>query len=206
MNTKTLNEQEVIHEAMTVLLEHLETAKVAKFLAARPVIGADYLIGFGNNFEAGLGAGFQQRSVPSVYADVVNSDGSEIEQTLKLRIIPFNATIRFLPLGRRTALQPYIGAGVGVFAYRYSESGQWVDRSDNSIFTQTFVGSGSTAGPMILGGIRAALGNFAPGFELRYQSAKGDLPADQFTTNATNATPKIDLGGFTYLFSVNFRF
>jgi hypothetical protein len=43
MNTKTLNEQEVIHEAMTVLLEHLEPAKVAKFLAARPVIGADYL-------------------------------------------------------------------------------------------------------------------------------------------------------------------
>ena len=43
MNTKTLNEQEVIHEAMTVLLEHLEPAKVAKFLAARPIIGADYL-------------------------------------------------------------------------------------------------------------------------------------------------------------------
>jgi hypothetical protein len=43
MNTKTLNEQEVIHKAMSVLLEHLEPAKVAKFLAARPVLGADYL-------------------------------------------------------------------------------------------------------------------------------------------------------------------
>lgn len=43
MSTKTLNEQEVIHEAMTVLLEHLEPAKVAKFLAARPIAGADYL-------------------------------------------------------------------------------------------------------------------------------------------------------------------
>jgi hypothetical protein len=31
------------HEAMTVLLEHLEPAKVAKFLAARPISGADYL-------------------------------------------------------------------------------------------------------------------------------------------------------------------
>ena len=29
--------------SLTVLLEHLEPAKVAKFLAARPVIGADYL-------------------------------------------------------------------------------------------------------------------------------------------------------------------
>jgi hypothetical protein len=43
MNTKTLNEQAVLHEAMTVLLEHLEPAKVAKFLAARPVAGSDYL-------------------------------------------------------------------------------------------------------------------------------------------------------------------
>ena len=170
------------------------------------VIGADYLIGFGNNFEAGLGLGYQQRSVPSVYADLVNSDGSEIEQTLRLRIVPFNATVRFLPLGRHAAVEPYIGAGVGIFAYRYSESGQWVDRSDNSIFRQTFAGSGSTTGPLIVGGIRAPLGNFAPGFELRYQSAAGDLPADQFTTNGSNRAPKIDLGGFTYLFSVNFRF
>jgi hypothetical protein len=43
MSTKVLNEQEVIHEAMTVLLEHMEPAKVAKFLAARPVIHRDYL-------------------------------------------------------------------------------------------------------------------------------------------------------------------
>ena len=43
MKTNTLNEQEVIHEAMTVLLEHMEPAKVAKFLAARPVAGSDYL-------------------------------------------------------------------------------------------------------------------------------------------------------------------
>ena len=43
MSTKALNEQEVIHEAMTVLLHHLEPAKVAKFLAARPILNRDYL-------------------------------------------------------------------------------------------------------------------------------------------------------------------
>jgi hypothetical protein len=170
-------------------------------------LGADYLVGFGNNFEAGLGIGFQQRSVPSVYEDVVNSDGSEIEQTLKLRVVPFNATIRFLPLGRHSAVEPYIGAGVGVFRWRYSETGQWVDRRDNAIFRDTFVGSGSTTGPMILGGIRAPFGSWAVGGELRYQSADGNLPTDQgFATDGRDPTPKIDLGGFTYLFSVNFRF
>jgi outer membrane protein W len=169
--------------------------------------GADYLVGFGNNFEAGLGIGFQQRSVPSVYEDVVNSDGSEIEQTLKLRVVPFNATIRFLPLGRHSAVEPYIGAGVGVFAWRYSETGQWVDRRDDTIFRDTSVGSGSTSGPMILGGIRAPFGSWALGGELRYHSARADLPTDQgFATDGRDPTPKIDLSGFTYLFSVNFRF
>ena len=43
MTSMASNEQEVIHEAMTILLEHLEPAKVAKFLAARPIMGSDYL-------------------------------------------------------------------------------------------------------------------------------------------------------------------
>jgi hypothetical protein len=43
MKTKTLNEQAVVHEAMTVLLKHLDPAKVARFLAARPVAGQDYI-------------------------------------------------------------------------------------------------------------------------------------------------------------------
>ena len=43
MKTKTLPEQAAVHEAMTVLLEHLAPAHFAKFLAARPVAGQDYL-------------------------------------------------------------------------------------------------------------------------------------------------------------------
>ena len=43
MKTKTLAQQTAVHEAMTVLLKHLEPAKLAKFLAARPVEGQDYV-------------------------------------------------------------------------------------------------------------------------------------------------------------------
>ena len=44
MKTKTLPEQAAIHDAMTMLSEHLEAAKLAKFLAAQPVAGQDYLV------------------------------------------------------------------------------------------------------------------------------------------------------------------
>jgi hypothetical protein len=163
-------------------------------------IGAEYLAGLGDYFEAGLGVGFQTRSVPSVYADFVNSNGSEIEQDLKLRVIPFTATVRVLPLGHHDAITPYLGGGVGVFNWRYSESGQFL-ATDRSIFRGTFVGSGTTTGPVVLGGLRVPLGNVGVGGEVRWQSAKGDLPADQDFAGTT-----IDLGGFTYSFTVNVRF
>jgi hypothetical protein len=171
-----------------------------------PSFGGEYLVGLGDKIEAGLGIGFQQRSVPSVYADVVNSSGAEIEQTLKLRVIPFGATVRFLPLGHQSSVIPYIGGGVGVFRWRYSETGEFVDQND-AIFRDTFVADGSATGPLILGGIRVPFDTWGIGLDLRWQSAKGELPSDVgFVTTTRGVGPKIDLGGFTYTFSVNFRF
>jgi len=163
-------------------------------------VGAEYLAGLGNFFEAGLGIGYQQRTVPSVYLDFVNSNGSEIEQNLKLTVVPMTATFRVLPLGHHDAITPYIGAGVGVFHWRYSESGQFVG-TDSSIFQGTFTGSGNATGPVIVGGLRVPAGHWDFGGEVRYQNAKGDLPADQEFSG-----PKIDLSGFTYSFTANVRF
>jgi hypothetical protein len=165
-----------------------------------PTIGGEWLVGLGENIEAGLGIGLYSRTVPSIYRSLVNEDGSEIEQDLKLRIVPFTATVRFLPMGRHAAIQPYIGAGVAVMRYRYSETGEFVDDFDNSIFRDNFVGSGTASGPVVLGGARFPVGSIDVGGEIRYQSGKGDLPVDQFLG------PKIDLGGFNYLLTVNFRF
>ena len=164
-------------------------------------IGGEWLVGLGNNFEGSLGLSLYTRTVPTTYADLVNANGTEIEQDLKLRIVPFAATVRFLPTGHRSSFVPYIGAGVGAFAYRFSETGQFVDSNDRrTIFAANFVGSGSAAGPVILGGIRLPVGNAAVGGEIRYQSAKGNLSTSDFVA------PKIDLGGFNYVFSVGFRF
>jgi len=103
-------------------------------------------------------------------------------------------------MGRNNCIEPYIGAGVGVLNYRYSESGQFLDNANN-IFLGTFVGSGTATGPVILGGVRIPVGSWGFGGEIRYQSAKGDLPLDQ-----DFAGSKIDLSGFNYLFTVNVKF
>lgn len=161
----------------------------------------EYLVGLTRNVEAGLGLGIYSRSVPSVFRDFVNADGSEIEQRLRLRIVPVTATIRFLPLGNNGGVKPYIGAGVGIFAWRYSETGQFVDFTDNSIFRDRFVGSGTEVGPVVLGGLAVPVGPVGVGGEIRYQAATGTLPASEGFAGS-----KIDLGGVNYLFVVSLRF
>jgi hypothetical protein len=166
-----------------------------------PTFGGEWLVGLSDKFDAGLGIGYYQRTVPAVDANFINANGNEVVADLKLRIVPFTATVRWLPFGHRAPLQPYLGGGVGVFAYRYSESGQFVDPTDQSIFSGSFVGTGSATGPVALGGVRAPIGRTAVGFEVRYQYARGSLPANQ-----EFAGSEIDLGGFNYLFTFNIRF
>src|SRR4029453_12281552 len=103
--------------------------------------GGEWLFALTPYVEGGLGLGFYQHAVPTLYTDLVNTNGTDIEQTLKLRITPFPATVRLLPFGNNRPIQPYIGAGVGVYRWRYSETGQFVD-AQNNVFTANFVGSG----------------------------------------------------------------
>ena len=80
--------------------------------------------------------------MPSVYAQKVRDDGREIEQDLKLRIVPLTATVRFLPIGRR-GVEPYVGAGIGAFNWRYSEVGEFIfqnDVTDNDRFVADGIG------------------------------------------------------------------
>ena len=164
--------------------------------------GGEYLVGVGDYLEVGAGVGYYQRTVPSVYRNFVNTNGAEIEQDLKLRVIPFSATARFLPIGRK-GVAPYVGAGIGVFNWRYTETGEFVDFSDNSVFPNRYKADGTAVGPVILAGLRAPVGPaITVGGEIRYQKAEGDTkPAE--TGLLDN---KIDLGGWTTSFTMHFRF
>ena len=167
-----------------------------------PLVMGEWLFAFGDRIEFGVGAGFFQRTVPSVYADFVDSDGSEIEQDLKLRIVPITATVKFLPIGRAGDFQPYVGGGVALLNWKYSEIGEFVDFSDSSIFRDQYVASGTTAAPIVFGGVRVPVQGdvFAFNGELRWQGGKGN------TSNTGLLGDEIALGGFTFLGSFQIRF
>jgi hypothetical protein len=166
--------------------------------------GGEWMIGFGDYLEGGVGVAYYKRSVDSTYANFVNTqDGSEITQTLRLRIVPVTATVRFLPLGRRSVVEPYVGGGLGVFIWRYSEAGLFIDPSNGDIFSATgasaFQATGTNVGPVLLGGVRFPVGPYDFGGEVRWQRAEGNLPSDFVGT-------KIDLGGITAQATFTVRF
>ena len=165
-----------------------------------PSIGAEWLIPLGNFFEAGVGASFTRRTVPSIYTRLVNTNGSNIKQDLRLRTVPVDLTFRALPLGVHNGFEPYVGAGLGIVSWRYSEFGQFVDTTDNSIFNGSFVGTGTATGPVAMGGVRFSGSSATAGFEVKYRKATGNLSTNDFLA------PKIDLGGWTYQFNVGMRF
>ncbi len=169
-----------------------------------PTFGAEYLIGAADFLEAGVGVNYYKRTVPSVYRDYQNTNGSEIAQDFKLRTIPISATVRFLPIGRGRAVEPYVGAGVGFFNWRYTETGEFVDFAEGgTIFRGSFEAKGNAVGPLILAGLRAPLGDaFSVGAELRYQKAEGNI--DRVETSIP--ADKIDLGGWNTSFTMHFRF
>jgi hypothetical protein len=162
-------------------------------------IGGEWLLPVGSFLEAGAGLSFTRRTVPSFYTRVANANGSDITQDLRLRMLPAAFTFRLLPLGQEHGVQPYIGGGLDLIAWRYSESGQFVDRRDRTIFNNSYVASGTQTGPVAMGGIRFAGDTGAAGFEVRYQGAKADLPLPF-------AGGRIDLGGWSYLFTAGLRF
>ena len=163
-------------------------------------IGVEWLLPIGEFIEVGAGAAFTSRTVPSIYDELVNRDGSEIAQDMKLRIAPFTATVRLLPFGRSRAVQPYVGGGIGLFNYRYSEVGDFVDFTDRSVFRDQFVATGTETGGVALAGIRFPIGDaWSLGGEVRWQKASADLNDDFLGTT-------LDLGGFHYLATIHVKF
>jgi hypothetical protein len=166
-------------------------------------VGGEWLFPIGRFVEGGAGVSFTHATVPTVYRCCVDNAGFEIEQDLKLRRTPIDLTLRVLPLSASSPVQVYFGGGISLISWRYTETGDFIDfNNDGQVFSAQFVGSGTEAGGVALGGVRFQGRKATAGFEVRYHKADAsfDEDDDEF------AGHKIDLGGWTYQGTVGFRF
>jgi hypothetical protein len=175
-------------------------------------VNGEWLIAFGDHLEFGAGAGFYQRTAPTVYTDYTHDETknfSEIEQEIQLRIAPVTGMVRVLA-GRPGSFQPYVGVGVSALNFRYTESGEFID-FDSLIrfntfetFTDRYVAKGTVVAPVFAGGLRVPIAGDLWGFsaEWRYQAGVGKTGGLEHGF----LDDKIDLGGSSLNFGLLIRY
>jgi len=111
-----------------------------------------------------LVAGFDtsRRTTGSEYRHFIASNSTAITQDNTLNQTTLSAGLRWTPTGRGRSisrfafiprrLAPYVGGGVSAGYHRFSQTGQFVDYTDLSIFNDRFTTSGWTFGPYVHGG------------------------------------------------------
>ena len=151
------------------------------------------------NFSVEIGS--YTRDVYSEYRDYTYANGSAIKQNISLRITPIEANLKYYPMGSRYRLYPFIGAGVGVYAWTLQQWGDFVNFEDNTI-SQGFAES-----KRFSFGFNGRFGlvfrfqqRLALGLEGKYQYLKGHL-SEYF-----QGFESLDLGGFTANVSINVYF
>lgn len=130
-----------------------------------PAFGVDLSINVAPRLDAMLGFELSKASTPSHYRQKSEQVGDRflpIEQTTSLKQQSINAGVKFalLPAGRRVSrfawipnrFTPYVGAGGGVLNYDFEQVGDFVDFTNDNIFTSTFRSTGWAPSAHALGG------------------------------------------------------
>lgn len=137
-------------------------------------------------------------------SEFVDPDGFAILRDISLELTPVEASLKFLPAGRHTRIIPYVGGGVGLYFWKYRESGEFVfDRfGDPFIGAATFESSGQDVGFHGLFGLQIPAGrHWSVDLEARVFRVEGDLGRD-----FDPLFEPIDLSGWMLLGGVSYWF
>jgi len=129
--------------------------------------------------------------------DFTFPNGREIRRDIRFKIIPLEANVDVLPVGRHVAVIPYVGAGVGAYFWEYEEIGDFViDRfTDPRVISGSAFSDGTDFGWNIHGGIQIPFSRSATFMsQIKYSKAEGELDRSGFDP----AFGPIDLSMVTY--------
>lgn len=155
------------------------TMKKSDFNQVTFMVEADYFAGDYVNLEVGIGR--YQRQVNTRDRDFEFEDGKPIRQTIFLRIVPIEGSIKLYPAGREIPLIPYVGAGVGAYFWEYAESGDFVvNRNSPSprVISGLFRTMTVSPGYQIKAGLQVPVHRWTVDGEVKYVRARGNLSSD----------------------------
>jgi opacity protein-like surface antigen len=185
------------------------TLKKSDFRAA--TFGGDIGVPIRQHFATVFSFDYSRTTTNSESRDFVENNGDPIAQTTRMTQVPVTVTVRYYPrkMGETagsyawipTRLNPYIGGGVGILHYSFTQSGRFVDRQNLNIFDDSLKSDGFTDTEHLVGGIDISISpRIFVNAEGRYSWASASL-----STDFTGFKP-IDLSGFKLLGGIYFRF
>jgi len=164
--------------------------------------GLAYFTKVAPNVELGVSVDGYGRQIDTSYRNYTRPSGSEIEQTLRVRMVPIGLSIRFVSTSRRTRVAPYLEFGGDLISYKYEEFGDFIDFFDDDlpVLDDAFVSEGFGFGFHVAAGLKIPINHdFSIVGEGRYQRAK-----DQMTDDFRDY--EIDLSGWSATVGFNIRF
>ena len=164
------------------------------------IFGADYILHITPNVGVIFSGSYYQGSGTQAYRDFTDQSGAAIRHDSALDISTFTAGVIF-HFAPQYAVDPYIGGGGGIYAYRLRESGDFVDFSQPTlpVFSDTLESNGTAFGYFILAGVdfrvTHTLSLFAEG---RLSRANKNLTGDFQGAGKINLDGKQIAGGISW--------
>ncbi len=154
---------------------------------------------FGRYASLSLEAGRYRQDIFSEYKWYSYDDGTPIYQDFFLRMTFLEAGIKLYPLTWRDQFSFFIGGGVGLYAWKYYQGGEFVDYYDDTIFEGEAYSNRLAVGFNAKAGFIYRFSRYAGiTFETRYTYVKDEL-GDLFEGFET-----FDLSGMTMTVGISF--
>lgn len=165
------------------------------------IFGGDYVRMLSERWGVLLSASRWEGEDRQAFRDFVDNFGNEIEHDASLEITSLGVGVVVHILRRTAVVSPYVGGGLGYYAYDLEESGDFIDFDTFEVFPGTFRADGDAFGGFFLLGleipITRSVGIFGEG---RWHSVDDDL------TDDFEGFGDIDLGGREIAAGVSVRF
>jgi len=181
---------------------NMENLALVKSDMQNPYYAIEYEHFLDRTLSLSIEGGYYKKEHFSQYKDYEYQDGSPIYQNLSLETANLDLGFKFYPVGNRTRIAPYLGGGISLYYWKYSQWGDFINFQDDTIdqdqyaestkYTPTFHAKGG-----VLINLSRSVG---VSFEARYHALKGEL------SSFFEGFEKLDMGGFSIMAGINIRF
>jgi opacity protein-like surface antigen len=188
-----------------------------------PVYGGDFGVYIGSHFAVVGSFDYSRVSARSEYRHFVEDNGNSIFQTTRFSQWSVLGTFRYYPIKTGetvgnfswipTRILPYVGAGLGLAHYDFTQEGDFVNFANYDINTDKLFTSNPALMTHVSAGMDFALTRrIIVNVEGRYSWAKGDISVGlngirpDYYFGSSAYAPQVDLNAFRVVGGVYFRF